>query len=252
MRHWHRSSSGTSPSTCSTWAPQPFQVGRPHFPQIAALHIPPRVSEMLPLRSPNGTQGGIMGGVPDAHEGQREAPSPAPLDMSTKIAPVVEVFADIWCPFAHVGLRAIEEERARSGRSDLVIWVRAWPLELVNGAPLDPTATKEHADALREQVAPHQFAHLELAAFPSSTLGALALANRAYRTDVGIRRASQPRPAGRALRRRPGHLESGRPRVRGPRPRPRHARRRRPCRCCGRVAAGPASWRSWLPTLLLW
>jgi len=65
----------------------------------------------------------------------------------------IEVFADIWCPFAHVGLRAIEDQRARAGRTDVAIRVRAWPLELVNGEPLDPTVTGEHAEELRDQVA---------------------------------------------------------------------------------------------------
>ena len=106
--------------------------------------------------------------------------------MGKTTEPVIEVFADIWCPFAHVGLRAIEEQRARAGRSDVAIWVRAWPLELVNGAPLDPGATEEHADDLRNQVAPDLFAHFDLDRFPTSTLDALALANRAYRTDLGL------------------------------------------------------------------
>jgi hypothetical protein len=81
-------------------------------------------------------------------------------------------------------LRAIQEQRARSGRSDVAIWVRAWPLELVNGSPLDPAVTAEHANDLREQVAPSLFEHLDVERFPSSTLDALALANRAYRTDT--------------------------------------------------------------------
>ena len=46
----------------------------------------------------------------------------------------IEVFADVLCPFTHVGLRAVAEQRARAGRDDVVIRVRAWPLELVNGA----------------------------------------------------------------------------------------------------------------------
>ena len=96
----------------------------------------------------------------------------------------IEVFADIWCPFAHVGLRAIEEQRARAGRTDVAIRVRAWPLELVNGAPLDPTVTGEHAEELRDQVAPTLFQGLDLDHFPTSTLEALALANRAYRSDL--------------------------------------------------------------------
>jgi predicted DsbA family dithiol-disulfide isomerase len=103
-------------------------------------------------------------------------------------SPVIEVFADIWCPFAHVGLRALEEQRARAGRSDVAIWVRAWPLELVNGTPLDPTVTWEHAEDLQDQVAPDLFSHLDVDRFPTSTLEAmaLALANRAYRTELGL------------------------------------------------------------------
>jgi predicted DsbA family dithiol-disulfide isomerase len=98
----------------------------------------------------------------------------------------MEVFADIWCPFAHVGLQTIHTQRARAGRTELAIWVRAWPLELVNGAPLDPSITLEHANELREQVAPNLFRHLDIDRFPSSTLDALALANRAYRTDLQV------------------------------------------------------------------
>ncbi len=103
--------------------------------------------------------------------------------MRTPTGPIIEVYADIWCPFAHVGLRAVEEQRARAGRADVAIWVRAWPLELVNGGPLDPVVTKEHADDLRAQVVPQLFHDLDVDHFPPSTLEALALANRAYRTD---------------------------------------------------------------------
>ena len=106
--------------------------------------------------------------------------------MIATTGPVIEVFADIWCPFAHVGLRAIEEQRALAGRHDVVIWVRAWPLELVNGAPLDPLVTNEHAEDLRDQVAPDLFRGLDVVRFPTSTLEALALANRAYRTDPEV------------------------------------------------------------------
>lgn len=106
--------------------------------------------------------------------------------MTTKPASTIEVFADIWCPFTHVGLRALDEHRIRTGRTDVAIWVRAWPLELVNGAPLDPEVTKEHADDLREQVAPNLFRHLELDRFPHSTLDALGLAHRAYRTGLEV------------------------------------------------------------------
>jgi len=100
--------------------------------------------------------------------------------------PVIEVFADIWCPFAHVGLQTVHAQRARAGRGDVAIWVRAWPLELVNGAPLDVCATWDHVNELRDQVAPDLFLHFDITTFPSSTLDALALAYRAYRTDPQI------------------------------------------------------------------
>jgi predicted DsbA family dithiol-disulfide isomerase len=106
--------------------------------------------------------------------------------MNATPGPVIEVFADIWCPFAHVGLRTIRDQRARASRADVAIWVRAWPLELVNGAPLDPRTTWEHAHELRQQVAPGLFEHLDVNKFPLSTLDALALANRAYRTDTHL------------------------------------------------------------------
>ena len=106
--------------------------------------------------------------------------------LSTTGVPVIEVFADVWCPFAHVGLQTIHRQRARAGREDVAIWVRAWPLELVNGAPLDASTTGVHVDELREQVAPDLFCHFDVTRFPSSTLDALALANRAYRADLYV------------------------------------------------------------------
>jgi hypothetical protein len=46
-----------------------------------------------------------------------------------------------------------------------------------------------HAEELREQVAPSLFQDFDVTRFPNSTIGALALANRAYRTspEVGER-----------------------------------------------------------------
>ena len=72
--------------------------------------------------------------------------------MHTEPRATIEVFADVWCPFTHVGLREVAAMRQRLGRSDLVIRVRAWPLELVNGTGLDPIATRSHVEHLREQV----------------------------------------------------------------------------------------------------
>ena len=52
----------------------------------------------------------------------------------------VEVFADVVCPFAHVGLRRFVARRAELGRSRPLLLVRAWPLELVNAKPFDPAS----------------------------------------------------------------------------------------------------------------
>ncbi len=92
----------------------------------------------------------------------------------------IEVYADIWCPFAHVGLCTVARRRELLGRDDVVIRVRAWPLELVNGAPLDPGTTDGHVDALRQQVAPELFTHFDAEHFPRTTLPALAVAAAAY------------------------------------------------------------------------
>jgi predicted DsbA family dithiol-disulfide isomerase len=93
----------------------------------------------------------------------------------------LEVYADIWCPFAHVGLRAAVASRARLASSDVALVIRAWPLELVNAAPMDPVATADHIRDLRAQVAPGLFAGFDPGRFPVTTLPALALGELAYR-----------------------------------------------------------------------
>lgn len=98
---------------------------------------------------------------------------------------VIEVFADIWCPFAYVGLTTVMRRREQSRTDDFVLRVRAWPLELVNARPLDPAATAGHVDELRSQVAPDLFTHFDAARFPSSSLPGLALAAAAYRAGDG-------------------------------------------------------------------
>jgi predicted DsbA family dithiol-disulfide isomerase len=96
---------------------------------------------------------------------------------------VLEVFADVWCPFTHVGLQRIVEQRARLGRDDVVVRVRAWPLELVNREPLGAALVAEEIQALREAVAPDLFVGFNLERFPSTSLPALMLAAAAYRRD---------------------------------------------------------------------
>ncbi len=99
---------------------------------------------------------------------------------------VIEVFADVTCPFTHVGLRRFVERRGELGRSDVVLLVRAWPLEIVNGQPLDVHHIAEVIQAIRQQVAPSLFGGFVEASFPRSSLGALALAAAAYEHDLGL------------------------------------------------------------------
>jgi predicted DsbA family dithiol-disulfide isomerase len=96
---------------------------------------------------------------------------------------VVEVFADVGCPFTHVGLRRFVERRAELGRDDVLLWVRAWPLELVNGKPLDPRFIAEEVDEIRSQVAPDLFAGFREQAFPVTSIPAMALAAVAHDRD---------------------------------------------------------------------
>ena len=58
--------------------------------------------------------------------------------------PTLEVFADVGCPFAHVGLRLARQRRDDLGLAGEWMWVRAWPLELVNGKPQDPETVLVH------------------------------------------------------------------------------------------------------------
>ena len=95
----------------------------------------------------------------------------------------IEVYADIWCPFTHVGLRTVLRRRGELGRDDVSVRVRSWPLELVNGEPLSAKSTAEHVEELRKQVAPDMFTCFDSDHFPWSTLPALALACAAYRLD---------------------------------------------------------------------
>ncbi len=95
-------------------------------------------------------------------------------------AETIEVFADVSCPFAHVGLRRLVERRDQIG-SRALIHVRAWPLELVNGKPLSGPLVAEKVAALRSQVAPDLFTKFDPAHFPATTLPAMALEAAAYR-----------------------------------------------------------------------
>jgi hypothetical protein len=98
---------------------------------------------------------------------------------------VIEVFADIWCPSTHAALHSINDQLAAMRRPDIRIWVRAWPLEWVNGKAMEPSAAVSRSDELRDQVVPDLFDEFDGSRFPRSTIPALALVAKGYK--VGFR-----------------------------------------------------------------
>ena len=110
---------------------------------------------------------------------------------------VIEVFADVSCPFAHVGIRRWFERREASGAHHVRLRVRAWPLEIVNGSGLDGPHVAPKVDALRAQAAPDLFVGFDPSSFPGSTLPALRLTHAAYEigTEVGEAVARELRDA---------------------------------------------------------
>lgn len=99
----------------------------------------------------------------------------------------IEVFADISCPFAHVGLKQVV--RHVTGLDDPVdVIVRAWPLEWVNGTQeaAEPVMTK--AAALTEQLGVDDFSGLRTDRWPTTTIPALNLVASGYErgADLGL------------------------------------------------------------------
>ena len=95
----------------------------------------------------------------------------------------VEVYADITCPFTHVGLkRVVQHVNDMSEPAEVI--VRAWPLEWVNGTPLAVDAVLVKAAALSEQLGIDDFSGLRADAWPVSTIPALNLAASAYERDA--------------------------------------------------------------------
>lgn len=101
--------------------------------------------------------------------------------MRPNTASPVEVFADVLCPFAYAGIELLRSRRDPALASRYPLWVRAWPLEVINSAPFDPSLIAEEIVALRGTVVPDLFAGFDAGAFPSSSLPAFALAAAAYR-----------------------------------------------------------------------
>jgi predicted DsbA family dithiol-disulfide isomerase len=107
-----------------------------------------------------------------------------PLMERVQPARDIEVFADVVCPFTHVGLRRLAAYRDHMGRDDVAIRVRAWPLELVNEEQVPRALLVEEIAELRNTVAPDLFTAFDPERFPMSSLPALALGAAAYRIDL--------------------------------------------------------------------
>lgn len=95
----------------------------------------------------------------------------------------ITVFADVSCPFAHVGLTRIAARRAELGSDAPPLRVRAWPLERVSDAALTGPALVPKVAALRRHVAPDLFEGFRPDRFPATTEPALAAEAAAYRVD---------------------------------------------------------------------
>jgi predicted DsbA family dithiol-disulfide isomerase len=95
----------------------------------------------------------------------------------------VIVYADIVCPFAYIGLTRLLQRRDELGRPDVHLQIRSWPLEIVNGKPVDGAFIGEEIDEIKPQVAQDLFAGFKVSAFPASTLPGLAVTASAYDID---------------------------------------------------------------------
>jgi predicted DsbA family dithiol-disulfide isomerase len=102
------------------------------------------------------------------------------------VVQTIEVYADVTCPFTHFGLRRLVERREQLDRHDVVLRVRAWPLELVNGEPLRGELVGEEIAELRAATTPDLFAGFNSIQFPQTSLPALMLEASAYLNDDRI------------------------------------------------------------------
>jgi predicted DsbA family dithiol-disulfide isomerase len=99
------------------------------------------------------------------------------------MTPIVEVFADVGCPFAHVGLSLVASRLAEM-EPPVDCHVRAWPLEWVNGSPLEGDAVAVKIAALRDQLDVDCFNGFDADQFPTTTIPALNLCAEAYGRDA--------------------------------------------------------------------
>jgi predicted DsbA family dithiol-disulfide isomerase len=95
----------------------------------------------------------------------------------------VEVFADISCPFTHVGLKRVVAQLRLLDR-DTELIVRAWPLEWVNDGPLEAGPVAAKIAAFEEQLGIDDFRGFRADAWPDTTIPALNLAAVAFEVDA--------------------------------------------------------------------
>ena len=98
----------------------------------------------------------------------------------------VEVFADVLCPFTHVGLHTLIDRRAERGLAEPTLRILAWPLQLINGKPLDPDHIAAEITALRGSVRPDLFRGFSVETFPKTSMTAFALAAAADQTGDAV------------------------------------------------------------------
>ena len=98
----------------------------------------------------------------------------------------VEVFADFLCPFTHAGLHTLIDHRTALGHTEPRLRIRAWPLELINGKPLDPHHIGAEIKALRASVRPDLFASFAVDTFPNTSMAAFALTAAADRSGDAV------------------------------------------------------------------
>jgi 2-hydroxychromene-2-carboxylate isomerase len=99
---------------------------------------------------------------------------------------MLEVYADVACPFAHLSLRRLDEHRRRHDLQPPQLRVRPWPLELVNDMAHDPDQVADEVAALRSGPGADLFAGFDAPAFPTTTLPALVSEAAAYRAGPEI------------------------------------------------------------------
>ncbi|RZV45665.1 MAG: disulfide bond formation protein DsbA, partial [Acidimicrobiales bacterium] len=95
----------------------------------------------------------------------------------------IEVFADITCPFTHVGLNRVVAQLETLDR-EVELVVRAWPLEWVNGVPLDADAVSMKVGVLTEQLGVQDFSGFRADTWPSTTIPALNLEAAAFEVSA--------------------------------------------------------------------